>query len=277
VPLRGLIAKFPTSRRILVHDAGARCEWGVVTLPLSAWKQAVKQAPGELAALADNESRRRMLALRFQQLREGNLDSSVAGDAVPLRVKALNGHRLHVRPRSGDIDMIWCTYVTNGHLPPGVDSPEPRIVELGTKIGAALAGLAARYPRAKLLGVEPDPQNAALARRNVEVFGHRCRVVEAAIWDRDTELVTRSVGSVLDSFEPCREVDYLSMRIEGTELRVLEADDVGWADRVRSIRVESEREYGSDPSRCADALRRLGFEPRIEPRSGGALVFGVRR
>lgn len=224
---------------------------------------------------------------------------------MPLRIKALGGLPLHVRPRSSDIDMVWCTYAANWHLPPGiVESPEPLIVELGTNIGAALSGLAARYPRATLLGVEPDPQNAALARRNVAPFGSRCRILEAAIWDRDTELVIErsrrewglvvrprepgdppqwpsvpalSVTSVLGPFEPGREIDYLFMDVEGTELRVLEADDVGWAERVRSIRVETEREYDGDPDRCADALRRLGFEPRVEPHSWGAFVFGVRR
>lgn len=246
-----------------------------------------------------------MLALRWRQLREGDRDTPAAEDAVPLRVKALGGRPLYVRPRSSDIDMIWCTYAANWHLPPeDVWNPEPLIVELGTNIGAALAGLAARYPLATLLGVEPDPQNAALARRNVAAFRDRCTIVEAAIWDHDTELViersrrewglvvrprepgdpdhwpsvrARSVGSVLDAFEPGREIDYMFMDIEGAELRVLEADDVGWAERVRSIRVESEQEYRSDPARCAAALGRLGFEARVEPHSWGAFVFGVRR
>jgi hypothetical protein len=90
-------------------------------------------------------------------------------------------------------------------------------------------------------------------------------------------VAARSVGSVLSDFEPDREIDYLFMDIEGTELRVLEADDVAWAGRVRSIRVESEHEYGSDPAQCALSLTRLGFETRIEPHSWGAFVFGVRR
>jgi len=60
------------------------------------------------------------------------------------------------------------------HLPPDdIGSPEPRIVELGTNIGAGLAGLAARYPAATLLGVEPDRQNAALPRWSFADFGER--------------------------------------------------------------------------------------------------------
>ena len=43
-------------------------------------------------------------------------------------------------------------------------------------MGAALTALAVRYPGATLLGVEPDPGNAALAARNVAAFGDRCKV-----------------------------------------------------------------------------------------------------
>ena len=63
-----------------------------------------------------------------------------------------------------------------------------RIVELGCNIGGTLACTAADHPRAQLLGVEPDADNAALARRNVEPWADRCRVIEAAIWDTDGEV-----------------------------------------------------------------------------------------
>jgi FkbM family methyltransferase len=270
---------------------------------LSLVREALRQAPGEWSALADMDSRRRMMRLRLHQLRHGDAGHPRAENAVPLRVKALGAHALFVRPRSSDIDMIWCTYVANWHLPPA-EVQHPRcIVELGTNIGAGLSGLAARYPDARLLGVEPDPQNAALARRNLSAFGARCRVEEAAIWDVDTTLViersrrewglvvrprtpddppdwpsvrARSVDSVLAEFEPDQAIDYMFMDIEGVEHRVLEAENLGWAQRVRSIRVESEREYGGEPQRCASALRALGFETRIEPHSWGAFVFGVR-
>ena len=73
----------------------------------------------------------------------GDRDAPSAQDAVALHVKALGGRPLHVRPRSSDVDMIWCTYAADWYLPPApIENPEPLIVELGTNIGAALAGLA---------------------------------------------------------------------------------------------------------------------------------------
>jgi FkbM family methyltransferase len=259
----------------------------------------------ELACLSDWPARRRMLALRWEQRRHGEISNPAASSAVPVNVKALEGKPLYVRPRTSDIDMIWDTFVANWHLPPPEvrDGTLGRIVELGTNIGTGLAGLAVRYPEATILGVEPDPQNAELARRNLARFGDRCRIVETAIWDHDTELViersrrewglvvrprkdgdppewpavaARSVGSVLADYEPGEEIDFLFMDIEGTEQRVLEAPDTAWAQRVRCIRVECENEYGADPVRCRDALARLGFEVRVEPVDWGAFVFGLR-
>jgi FkbM family methyltransferase len=154
-----------------------------------------------------------------------------------------------------------------------------------------------------MLGVEPDPQNAAVARKNLARFGERCRIVESAIWDHDTELViersrrewglvvrprdptdppewpsvaARSIGSVVADFDPGEDIDFMFMDIEGTEGRVLEAQDTSWAERVRSIRVECEDQYDADPGKTAAALAALGFEVRIEPVSWGAFVFGVR-
>ncbi len=63
-----------------------------------------------------------------------------------------------------------------------------QICELGSNIGTGLAGLAVRYPHATVVGVEPDPDNATIARANVAAFGGRVTLVEAAIWDRPQPL-----------------------------------------------------------------------------------------
>jgi FkbM family methyltransferase len=259
----------------------------------------------ELRCLADWPSRGRMLALRWGQFRQGEVEHPAAASAVALNVSGLDGRPLLVRPRSSDIDVVWDTFVADVNLPPEElrDEPLRHIVELGTNIGAGLSRLAVMYPQATLLGVEPDPENVALARRNLAGFGDRCEIVESAIWDSDAQLVVergrrewalvvrprepgdpadwpdipaRSVGSVLAGFAPGEDIDYLLVDIEGSELRVLEGTDTAWAQRVRSIRVECETEYHGDPDRCARALSALGFQVRVEPLAWGAFVFGVR-
>ena len=85
-----------------------------------------------------------------------------------------------------------------------------------------------------------------------------------------------SVGSVLADFEPGEPIDFLFMDIEGTEQRVLEADDTAWAERVRCVRVECEHQYDADVPACCDALARMGFGVRVERVGWGAFIFGVR-
>ena len=115
--------------------------------------------------------------------------------------------------------------------------------------------LALRYPSAELIGVEPDVGNLALARRNLEGLEDRCRLVEAAIWDEDGEIVVEggreygltvrsgvrtirpisspmpalSLNSCSSARLPGGPIDFMLMDIEGTEQRVL-ARDTEWAD-----------------------------------------------
>lgn len=61
--------------------------------------------------------------------------------------------------------------------------PGRRMIEAGCGVGAALCQIAARSPQAHLLGLELDPQAAALARRNLELNGlaGRAEVVEGDV------------------------------------------------------------------------------------------------
>lgn len=56
----------------------------------------------------------------------------------------------------------------------------PVIIDAGANIGAASIYFAKMFPDAKIVAVEPDPQNAEICRRNCESVGN-ITVVEAAI------------------------------------------------------------------------------------------------
>ena len=119
---------------------------------------------------------------------QGRGTDSDPADAVAIPMRALGGEPIWVRPRSSDLPNAVAYYVEAEHRPPpGVENPSV-IVELGSTCGVALTALAHDYPRARLLGVEPDPGNVEAARRNVARYGDRCEVVQAAIWDETIEL-----------------------------------------------------------------------------------------
>lgn len=213
------------------------------------------------------------------------------GEGAPIAVpmKELGGRALYIRPATSDLQNATEFYTYGLHLPvPEADIENPRqIVELGCNIGVALTALAARFPNATVLGVEPDPTNVALARRNTAQFGDRCIVVESAIWDSPTKLVVdRSsakgsyavsvrpqedsdppdlpvtealdVDSLLATHMPNGKIDHMVINIEGTEPRVF-ARGGDWPSRVRSLMVESHPEFGYPTADCISQLEQLGF------------------
>jgi FkbM family methyltransferase len=225
--------------------------------------------------------------------------------AVPMR--GLGGRPLMVRPRTSDLYNAAWYYLDDLHLPPpGIrDEPLERICELGSNIGAALTALALNYPRARLVGAEPDAGNAAVARRNVARFGDRCEIVEAGIWDRDSELVVErssehgehgftvrerdasdpadtpsisalSIDHLLAQHMPEAQVDYMHVSIEGAEPRVLAAGG-DWPARTRSMTIELHPYAGFAAEDCIPALRRLGFEAWVHPKLPEKWVYAVRR
>jgi FkbM family methyltransferase len=224
-------------------------------------------------------------------------------EAVGLRMRELDGGRLYVRPGTADMNTIFLNYVQGAHLPPPefVDRDLRQICELGSQIGTGIAGLAARYPNASVLGVEPDQDNAALARRNVAPYGARCEVVVAAIWDAETDLTIEgdwvsgytmrpsrpddprdrrvqgtTVDRLLDEHMPEGTIDYLVMNLERTEPRVLAAAS-GWAPRVASIRCEIYPGKGFEGDEAVRLLEELGFDAWWEPNPSLGWAFGVRR
>jgi len=227
-------------------------------------------------------------------------------EAVPIRMRACGGEPLYVRPGSSDLLNAVAYYRYGSELPPpGVDSPQT-IVELGSNCGVVLTALALRYPRATLLGVEADPSNVAAARRNLERFGSRATVVAGAIWDRSGELVvdesspagehafavreaqpgdpaemTRLEAMTIDELLDGRlpdgsDIDFMHITIEGSEPRVLAAGG-SWAERVRSLRIETHDYFGFTAAECIPQLEALGFHAYEAERPPNTWVFGFRR
>lgn len=236
----------------------------------------------------------------------------VAGSRIPgtlpgfveVPVKSLGGVEISVRPGTTDLTNVADYHSLRLYMPPPeVADEDLRVVwELGSNIGAALVGLAATYPSASVLGVEPDPGNQALAAMNVAQFGERVRTVNAAIWDHRAKLIVDAtdggahgfvvremqpgdpaeravdalgIADLLDDHLEGQEVDYMHVSIEGTEPKAFASH--GWVERVRSLRVEAHPYFGYSARDCVAQLEGIGYKARPAPEMPDKWVYAVRR
>lgn len=196
---------------------------------------------------------------RYARLRLEKAWSSPAASRRPpvtLRVRALSGLPVLCRA-SQDVWTFKYTFVSQFHLPPVALREGALILDLGSNVGFTVAHLAHVHPTARVIGVEMDAANFALAELNTAAFGERVRLVHAAVWTHDGEIAYGGDGddafAVSGDTGPRRapamrvdtilaahgvtQVDYVKMDIEGAEAAIL-AEPADWLDRVCAMKIE---------------------------------------
>jgi FkbM family methyltransferase len=89
------------------------------------------------------------------------------------------------RPGSTDLLVLEQVFLDREyHVEPIVADSIEYIVDLGSNIGVTAMLWAQRYPHARMVLVEPDPDNFKLLRRNTAAFQQRCVLLNAAVSDR---------------------------------------------------------------------------------------------
>lgn len=236
----------------------------------------------------------------YVRLRQAGEHTSEGETEVELHIAQLSGRPIVVREGTADVDTVWDVFIHHYHRPParvqrrGVEL----IWDLGANIGLTMADLAVEFPDARVVGVELDAANAALARRNFEPWDERTELIEAAAWPEDGEtwyhrwpggtsgyhahpptpgeepqgpvVPTLSLDTLLA--RTGGPVSYVKMDVEGAERELL-SRNTAWAAEVQSINVEVHGDY--KPGDCVRDLERLGFRARRSRRHRAAVV-GVR-
>jgi FkbM family methyltransferase len=168
-----------------------------------------------------------------------------------------------LRPRTSDFDVFREVFLEGAYDMP-VESTVRTIIDAGANIGLSSLYFLRRYPDARIVAIEPDPGNAAMARRNLSPYGHRAAVVEAAVWPTAERLsLSRSTfrdgrdwstrvlpadgvqnitvpGVTIEDLMHSHhldDLDILKMDIEGAELEVL-SGDTSFLARTKCIMIE---------------------------------------
>ena len=198
-----------------------------------------------------------------------SLLSTSGSEALPVRIRALGGREVWIRPGTSDRMVVMDTFLRRIHLPPR-GAEVHTILDLGANTGLTARDFAHRYPL-EIVCVEMDAANAELARRNLGPVSERARVVEAAAWTcsgtvtyslsagaewaahiesgGDRQAVAMSLEEITRGFE---HVDFVKMDVEGAEADLLGAPGP-WIQKSATSR-----------SRCTNPIRSsLPRRPRV--------------
>lgn len=217
---------------------------------------------------------------------------------APERVKVRPAgytHPISFRRVGSDTAVVHQMLVRREYGPVAALKDVDLIVDCGANIGISAYYFLHCYPNARVIAVEPDPENYALCRHNLAPFGVRAVVLRAAVWPENRRLriapASVRLGAWALRVEPwdagdvegltIREIlhragadgpiDLLKMDVEGSETELFRRA-AGWLDQTRNIAIEL---HGPE-ARAAFAGAMAGY--RYERRESGeiTIVYGLR-
>ncbi len=220
-------------------------------------------------------------------------------------VKPLAVERVKVRPagylhpirfrRAGtDVAVVAQMLVTKEYLPVASLKKVRLIIDCGANIGLSAYYLLHCHPHARLIAIEPDPQNCELCRENLAPFADRVTVMQAAVWPANHRLrivpASRERGPWALEVEPWENgdvegltipeilarahesgpIDLLKADIEGTETELFRHRPP-WLSVVRNIAIELHTPEADATFRSA--LEDYTFERRQEKEL--TIIYGL--
>lgn len=181
-----------------------------------------------------------------------------------LKVRGLD-FPVRCRVSTSDLEVFRQVFVNLDYQPVGGLERPRLMIDCGANVGLTSVWFLSRYPELEVVAIEPDPGNAAIARKNLEPFGSRAMLVERAVWSHATPLaivrgafgdgrewslqtiaptsegsqdvVAIDLQSLVDELG-IRSIDLLKMDIEGAEGAVFEDGTPGWLGLVENLVIE---------------------------------------
>lgn len=139
------------------------------------------------------------------------------------------------------------------------------IIDCGANVGYSSAYFLSRYPAARLIAIEPDPDNFAVLTRNIAPYGSRAKALRTGVWSKRTGLVMSEdqwgdnrewartvresreneapsmmavdVGSLLEDSGADR-ISILKIDIEGAEKEIFRVNYERWIGKVDNLVIE---------------------------------------
>jgi FkbM family methyltransferase len=209
---------------------------------------------------------------------------------------------LLVRSSTSDVEVFGQIFSGDEYAPVGELPDVAVVLDGGANVGYSAAYFLSKYPRATVISVEPDPENVALLRRNLEPYGPRSVVIEAALWSSRVDLVittgfrdarhwSRQVQPVDGTAAPVvpgvsirdvmtrtgvEHLSILKLDIEGSEAELFRDGYSDWIDAVDTFVVELHDDAAFGPAR-ERFFAALGGSRRTFTQSGELTIARARQ
>lgn len=202
---------------------------------------------------------------------------------------------IFLRGGTSDIDVFYQIFVVGEYEAlRGIDAST--VLDLGANVGISACWFLSAFPRAKVLCVEPDPDNCRQLQRNMLPYGTRVIVMHAAVSDRKGKCgisadsrgsgnefgrqIVVSEEGVIPVVTPTdcigllgEKVDLIKIDIEGAEERLFQEGAMSWIDAARNIAIE----IHTDPIRAQVFERMSDYDYRHAWSHELDLFFDIHR
>lgn len=196
---------------------------------------------------------------------EKNSEISRNQKLVPIKVKNLP-YPIFLRRNSSDINVFNQIIIKQEYDTEFPSKQVDYILDLGANIGLTSIYFANVFPQARIVAIEPEPENYKILVKNTKFYPNIITEL-TAVWSRKTNLIIHRElrsewsarvfevkKSTKDSF-PAKDIttimkdyslpkiDILKIDIEGTEKEVFSANVIPWLKKTGMIFVELHERY----------------------------------
>jgi FkbM family methyltransferase len=206
--------------------------------------------------------------------------------------------RLVFRTGTSDLDVFHQIFVDREYRCLDDLTDAKLIIDCGANVGYSAAYFLNRFPRCRLIAVEPERGNFAVLSENLRPFADRCSALQMGVWSRKVGLRIsekkfgdgREWAVSLEEAEPnetsqiegidiasllalsgCDRISILKIDIEGSEKRIFAEGAHQWLERVDTLVVEL---HGAE---CHDVFQRAISQYDFELSTCDELTIARRR
>lgn len=174
-------------------------------------------------------------------------------------------HPLRCRPHTSDMDVFNDIFVYREYRCLDDINNAGLIIDCGANVGYSSAYLLDRFPKARVIAIEPDPSNFTVLENNLAPYKDRARTICSAVWSHSVGLVlsdtifgdgrewSRQVREARPTEHPTitatdigtllRESKYerisiLKIDIEGAESVIFSSSGLDWLGKVDNLVIE---------------------------------------